>query len=56
MVSNLDPVSMPCSAGCKSTAEWLMLICCERKTLLNGWLILADKFKRTGCIFACSLQ
>jgi hypothetical protein len=20
-----------------------MLICCERKTLLNGWLILADK-------------
>jgi hypothetical protein len=26
----------------------LMLICCERKTLLNGWLILADKFKRTG--------
>jgi hypothetical protein len=23
----------------------LMLICCERKTLLNGWLILADKFK-----------
>jgi hypothetical protein len=28
----------------------LMLICCERKTLLNGWLILADKFKRTGCL------
>jgi hypothetical protein len=27
---------------------WLMLICCERKTLLNGWLILADKIKRTG--------
>jgi hypothetical protein len=26
----------------------LMLICCERKTLLNGWLILADKLKRTG--------
>jgi hypothetical protein len=26
----------------------LMLICCERKTLLNGWLILADKFKRIG--------
>jgi hypothetical protein len=27
----------------------LMLICCERKILLiNGWLILADKFKRTG--------
>jgi hypothetical protein len=25
----------------------LMLIYCERKTLLNGWLILADKFKRT---------
>jgi hypothetical protein len=37
----------PCSAGCKSTVErlMLMLICCERKTLLNGWLILADKFK-----------
>jgi hypothetical protein len=34
----------------KSTAErlMLMLICCERKTLLNGWLILADKFKRIG--------
>jgi hypothetical protein len=26
----------------------LMLICCERKTLLNDWLILADKLKRTG--------
>jgi hypothetical protein len=26
----------------------LMLICCERKILLNDWLILADKFKRTG--------
>jgi hypothetical protein len=33
-------------------AEWwlvlvlmLMLICCDRKILLNGWLILADKFK-----------
>jgi hypothetical protein len=25
------------------------LICCERKTLLNGWLISADKHKRTGC-------
>jgi hypothetical protein len=23
----------------------LMLICCERKILLNGWLILANKFK-----------
>jgi hypothetical protein len=42
----------PCSAGCKNTAErlmlMLMLICYERKTLLNGWLILTDKFKRTG--------
>jgi hypothetical protein len=27
----------------------MMLICYERKILLNGWLILADKFKRTGC-------
>jgi hypothetical protein len=26
----------------------LMLIRCERKILLNGWLILSDKFKRTG--------
>jgi hypothetical protein len=33
-------------------AEWwlvlvlmLMLIYCDRKILLNGWLILADKFK-----------
>jgi hypothetical protein len=25
----------------------LMLICCEKKILLNGWRILADKFKRT---------
>jgi hypothetical protein len=25
-----------------------MLICYERKTLLNGWLILADKLKRIG--------
>jgi hypothetical protein len=29
-------------------SSWLMLICCERKTLLNGWLILVDKIKRTG--------
>jgi hypothetical protein len=28
----------------------LMLICCERKILLNGWLILADEFKRTGIV------
>jgi hypothetical protein len=27
---------------------WLILIYCERKTLLNGWLISADKHKRTG--------
>jgi hypothetical protein len=27
---------------------WLMLICCERKTLLNDRLILTDKIKRTG--------
>jgi hypothetical protein len=26
----------------------LMLICYERKIPLNGWLILADKLKRTG--------
>jgi hypothetical protein len=26
----------------------LMLIYCERKTLLSSWLILADKIKRTG--------
>jgi hypothetical protein len=45
----------PYLAGCKSTAEWLMLIlmliCYERKILLNGWLILANKFKRTGRMF-----
>jgi hypothetical protein len=29
----------------------LMLICCERKTLLNDWLILADKFKQTEFLF-----
>jgi hypothetical protein len=23
----------------------LMLICCERKVMLNEWLIMADKFK-----------
>jgi hypothetical protein len=27
--------------------KWLVLICCERKTPLNDWLILADKLKRT---------
>jgi hypothetical protein len=27
----------------------LMLICCEKKILLNDWLILANKFKRTEC-------
>jgi hypothetical protein len=26
----------------------LMLICCEKKILLNGWLILANKFERIG--------
>jgi hypothetical protein len=26
----------------------LILIFCERKILLNGWLILTDKFKKTG--------
>jgi hypothetical protein len=32
-----------------------MLIYCERKTLLNDWLILADKIKRTGLrASACS--
>jgi hypothetical protein len=35
----------------KSTAEWLMLmlIYYERKILLNDWLIMTDKFKRTEC-------
>jgi hypothetical protein len=33
-----------------------MLICCERKTLLNGWLILADKFKRTWSVFIWMLH
>jgi hypothetical protein len=28
----------------------LMLICCERKILLNGWLILTDKLKRAECL------
>jgi hypothetical protein len=28
----------------------LMLISCERKILLNGWLILTDEFKRTGIV------
>jgi hypothetical protein len=27
---------------------WLMLICCERETLFHGWLILADKLKRSS--------
>jgi hypothetical protein len=27
---------------------WLILICYERKILFHGWLILADKLKRTG--------
>jgi hypothetical protein len=26
------------------------LICCEKKILLNDWLILADKIKRTCCM------
>jgi hypothetical protein len=29
----------------------LLLIYYERKTLLNDWLILTDKLKRTGPIF-----
>jgi hypothetical protein len=36
-------------------AVLLLLICCERKTLLNGWLILSDKFKRTGPLL-CALE
>jgi hypothetical protein len=35
-------------AGWLEKRLMLMLICCERKTLLNSWLILADKLKRTG--------
>jgi len=27
---------------------WLVLICCERKTLLAGWFELAETNKRTG--------
>jgi hypothetical protein len=34
----------------------LMLIFCERKTLLNGWLILADKLKRTGPVWTCVMN
>jgi len=27
---------------------WLVLVCCERKTLLTGWFGLAETNKRTG--------
>jgi len=27
---------------------WLVLVCCERKTLLAGWFGLAETNKRTG--------
>jgi hypothetical protein len=47
-IKNSSTATSTLSAGCKNTAEQLMLICCERKTLLNDWLILTDKFKRTG--------
>jgi hypothetical protein len=33
---------------------WLMLICCERKTLLNSWLISVDKHKRMNGICVAS--
>ena len=29
---------------------WLMLKCCERKTLFHSWKVFLDKFKRTGAI------
>jgi len=28
--------------------DWLVLVCCERKTLLAGWFGLAETNKRTG--------
>jgi hypothetical protein len=37
--------------SCSLDDFWLMLICCKRKTLLNGWFILADKIEQAECCF-----
>jgi hypothetical protein len=45
-LGNLGNLNFP---ACSLDGFWPMLICYERKILLNGWLILADKHKRIGC-------
>ena len=40
---------MPCSlVGAGAGLGWLVLVFCERKTLLAGWFGLAETNKRTG--------
>jgi len=36
--------------GAGAGLGWLVLVFCERKTLLAGWFGLAETNKRTGCI------
>jgi len=35
--------------GAGAGLGWLVLVFCERKTLLTGWFGLAETNKRTGC-------
>ena len=35
--------------GAGTDLDWLVLVFCERKTLLAGWFGLAETNERTGC-------
>ena len=44
-------VQRACSlVGAGAGLGWLVLVFCERKTLLAGWFGLAETNKRTGCL------
>jgi len=36
--------------------DWLVLVCCERKTLLTGWIRLAETNKQTGWKISVRVQ
>jgi len=47
---NVDLQLRACSlVGAGAGLDWLVLVFCERKTLLAGWFELAETNKRTGC-------
>jgi len=49
--------SRACSlVGAGAGLGWLVLVFCERKTLLAGWFGLAEINKRTGCKARCECE